>query len=98
MNTDDVNTCSQPITPSLWLTIFLSLVIAVLALFGEHSEASVQFERALMHQGEWCRLLSGNPIPYGLPHPVRTVSALPLRGHGSLPRSGPGVYLPPAAL
>lgn len=93
MNTDDVNTRSQPITPSLRLTVFLSLVIAVLALFGEHGEASLQFDRALIHQGEWWRLLSGNLIHYGFYHLLMNLTALLLCGYVLLRHISPGIYL-----
>src|SRR5690606_26318690 len=83
---------SRLITPSLWLTFLLSLLIIMLGVFAEQSEPLLQFDRQLIQQGEWWRLISGNLIHYGLYHLLMNTAALLLCGYVLLRDLNPRAY------
>lgn len=68
------------ITPSLWLTIGLGLLLLLLGSFPSLTEPLLQFDRQQIASGEWWRLLTGQMIHYGVYHLLMNVAALALCG------------------
>lgn len=69
------------ISPSLWLTFMLGSLLLVLGMFHQITEPLMQFDRALINQGHWWRLLTGQLIHYGAYHLAMNIIALLLCGY-----------------
>lgn len=64
------------ITPSLWLTGALCVIMLGLGLFATLTESLLQFDRSAINAGQWWRLFSGQLIHYGVYHLLMNLSAL----------------------
>lgn len=80
------------ITPSLWLTLGLSVFILLLGLLPSVTEPLLQFDRARIGTGEWWRLVSGHFVHYGFYHLLMNIAALLLCGYVLLRDLSLGTY------
>lgn len=70
----------RPINPSLAVTVGLAALMLVLGLLASRSVPALEFNRSLITQGQWWRLLTGHWVHYGVYHLAMNISAFLLCG------------------
>lgn len=81
------------ITPSLALSLSITLLMIGLSLLGAQAESLLEFNREKIAQGEYWRLLSSNLVHYGFPHMIMNAAALLLIGGSFLRELSLKAYL-----
>lgn len=84
---------SKIISPSLALSLSLTLLMVILSLQGPQVELLLEFNREKILQGEYWRLLSSNLVHYGFPHMIMNAAALLLIGGSFLRELSLKAYL-----
>lgn len=64
--------------PRLWAFLGICLLLVVVESFGDDGRAWLRYERALIAEGEWWRLLSGHLVHLGWSHLALNVMGLAL--------------------
>lgn len=71
----------QSINASLTVTLGLAALMLILGILSSWSVPALEFNRTLITQGQWWRLLTGHWVHYGFYHLAMNVSAFLLCGY-----------------
>ncbi len=82
------------LTPSLWLTTALTILLIAFSLLGPGAEALLEFNREKIAMGEYWRLLTGNLVHYGYVHLAMNLAAFLLLGVSLLYEITLKIYVP----
>ena len=69
------------VSPSLCFTFLLGSLLLALGIFAQITEPLMQFDRTLVNQGQWWRLMTSQLIHYGIYHLAMNIIALLLCGY-----------------
>lgn len=72
------------LTPSIIMTLSLSVLMFVFWLLGETMETTLEFSRTAITQGEYGRIFTGNFVHYGFAHLIMNLAAFILVGFSLL--------------
>jgi rhomboid family GlyGly-CTERM serine protease len=81
-------------TPSLMLTLSLSMLIILFSVLGAAIEPLLEFNRYKIQQGEYWRLFTSNFVHYGVAHLSMNLAAFLLVGFSLLRELSLKIYIP----
>lgn len=81
-------------TPSLLLSVALSILVIIFSVFGTSVELLLEFNRTKIIEGEYWRVFTGNFVHYGFAHLAMNLAAFLLLGFSLLREISLKIYIP----